>query len=230
MLSLLPCFNPLYFLKGTSFALLVSCQIQTLAFPWSNSVVPKSGVLFTGSLFCSPKSLEYITRCCIRQRYRQRTQCVSRVSSTFTIAITFYGGIHVDLVGSGKGAKSLEPTREEAWICRDGVGGWGWAGVGGSHLGRMRFDLLCVTVNWIHRRGLQALTEGLHVADVSRLKCRWVSEVDRGVCCWLVGCRQEVEESRSHALEPSERQVIPRFALQLSPFVLRLVGLRRGYM
>lgn len=40
-----------FVLKGTSVALLVSCQIQTLASPWSKSFfVPKSGVLFTGSL------------------------------------------------------------------------------------------------------------------------------------------------------------------------------------
>lgn len=44
------------------------------------------------------------------------------------------------------------------------------------------------------------------------------------------GCRQEGEESRPCAAQPSERQVIPRFALQLSPFVLRLASLGWGYM
>lgn len=157
-----------FFLKGTSFALLVSCQIQTLASPWSNSVVPKSGVLFTGSLFCLPKSLVYITRCCIGQRYRQRTQRVSCVSSMLAIAITLNGGIRVNVVGSGKGG-SLVPAREEAGVCQD-RGSSGMDEVWSVHLCR-----------WI--RGLKA---GFHVAHVSRIKCCWVLVVDRGVRCWLL--------------------------------------------
>ena len=119
--------STIFFLKGTSFALLVSCQIQTLASPWSNSVVPKSGVLFTGSLFCSPKSLVYITRCCIGQRYRQRTQRASCVSSMLAIAITLNGGIRVNVVGSGKGAKSSARQRRSRGLSGQGVvwDGWG---------------------------------------------------------------------------------------------------------
>ena len=47
------------FFKGTYFALLVSCQIQTLASPWSISFVPKSRVLFIRSLISLPTSHIY---------------------------------------------------------------------------------------------------------------------------------------------------------------------------
>lgn len=51
------------------------------------------------------------------------------------IAITFNGGIHVNLVGSGKGAKSSAHQRRS----RGSVGT-------GVHLGWTRFDLLSITV------------------------------------------------------------------------------------
>lgn len=104
LLPLLPCFNPLYFC--------VSCRIQTLASPWSNSIVPKIGVLFTGSLFSQPKSLGYITRCHIRWRFRQRALCVSGIFYMLTIAVTFSGGTQVNKVGSGGGGGWYVPTRE----------------------------------------------------------------------------------------------------------------------
>lgn len=107
LLSLLPCFNPLYFLKGTSFALLVSCQIQTLASPWSNSIVPKSGVLFTGSLLFAKESRIYHQVLHSPKVQAKDTVCLSRVSSMLAIAITITcnGGIHENLVGSGKGGE-----------------------------------------------------------------------------------------------------------------------------
>lgn len=92
----------------------------------------------------------------------------------------------------------------------------------------MRFDLLRVTVAGYADEDLQAGME----RSMSRISAesnvvgswRWTEGFAVG------GCRQEVEESRPRAPQPSVRQVIPRFALQLSPFVLRLVRLGWGYM
>lgn len=155
-------FQSTIFLKGTFFALLVSCQIQTLASPWSNSIVPKIGVLFTGSLFCLPRSLEYITRCHIRWRYRQRTQCVSRVIYAHN-RNHFQWRNPCEPSGQCWGRRSVVPTREEA----------GSIGTGGSHLGWVRFDLLCITATF-------------HVADIGWINCCWVLEVGRGVS---IGCQ-----------------------------------------
>lgn len=112
--------STIFFLKGTYFALLVSCQIQTLASPWSISFVPKSQVLFSASLFSLPKSLKYITSCCIRQRYGQRTQCDSVVSFMLTIAITFSRGIRLNLVGSSNRAKSRAHRRRSRGLSGQG--------------------------------------------------------------------------------------------------------------
>lgn len=52
------------------------------------------------------------------------TVCLSRVSSTLAIAITITcnGGIHVDLVGSGKGAKSSAHQRRGRGLSGQGRG------------------------------------------------------------------------------------------------------------
>lgn len=160
-------FQSTIFLKGTSFALIVSCQIQTLASPWSNSIVPKIGVLFKGSLFSLPKSLEYIAGCHVRWRYRQTTQCV-----IYAIAITFSGGTHVNLVGSGKGAKCSAHQRRSRVYWRD-------------HPGGVRSYFLCVTV-----------------ADMSWINGCWVLEVDRGVSVGCQGALFPCSKGLCETVDP----------------------------
>lgn len=100
-------FQSTIFLKGTSVVFLVSSQIQTLASPWSKSVVPEWSALRRKSLLFAKGVLNKSSGAAFAKRYRQRTRCVSRSSSALAIAITFSeGGIRVNLVGSGKRAKS----------------------------------------------------------------------------------------------------------------------------
>lgn len=166
-------FQSTIILKGTSAALLVSCQIQTLASPWSISIVPKSGVLFTGRFFCSPEGLEYITRCHIRQRYRPMTPCVSYVSSKLSIAITF------------KGAESGAHQRRSRGLSGQAWRGWVWKDL-----------IFCASASTGEvGMGLKAVMEGFHGEDISQIKMSW--EVDRGVCFWLV--LSWSQESHSHA-------------------------------
>lgn len=143
-------FQSTIFLKGTSFALLVSCQIQTLASPWSSSIAPKIEVLFKGSVFCLPKESR-VYRWVPHSLKVQAKDPVCLSCVVYAIAITFGRGTHVNLVGSGKGAKcSAHQRRSRVY--------WG------DHLGWVRSDLLRITV-----------------ADISWINCCWVLEVDRGV-------------------------------------------------
>lgn len=72
----------------------------------------------------------------------------------------------MNLVGQqqGAGAKSSAHHRGAG-----GLSGWG----GGGHLAWVRFDILCISF-----AGWKAVVGGFQVEDISRMRSRWVLEVD----------------------------------------------------